>query len=201
MKKVVTNFVFAVCFIFTSTANANVILSLDPATQTTDTGDIVSVTVMIDGLGDFVPLSLAAFDLDVTFDSSALSFTGYNLFDGLGVVDFFDPFADAEDWSWGEYAPGVVNLAEISYLSNFDLWNLQPSSFALAELFFSVDAAVTSEVAFSYADLDDANGDAINIIEVNNALITGATPVPTPATTLLMALALMTLCVRKKYQS
>ena len=201
MKKVVTNFVFAVCFIFTSIANANVILSLDPATQTTDTGDIVSVTVMIDGLGDYVPLSLASFNLDVVFDTSALSFTGYSLFDELGVVDFFDPLADAEDWSWGEYAPGVVNLAEISYLSNFDLWDLQPASFALAELFFSVDAPVTSEIAFNYAELVDVNGDAINVIEVNNASITGITPVPEPGTTLLMGLALMTLCIRKKYHS
>tara|TARA_R110002167_G_scaffold357259_1_gene572688 strand:+ start:500 stop:1063 length:564 start_codon:yes stop_codon:yes gene_type:complete len=178
---------------FASIAHANVILSLDPATQTTNTGDLVTVSVMIDGLGDGVPLSLSAFDLDIAFDSSALSFVGYGLFDELGGV------IDGIDLSWGEYIPGVINIAELSLLSNFDLWNFQPGSFTLAELFFTVDTAVTSAIAFVYADLVDVNGDTINIIGANNASITGTNPVPTPAALTLMSLALLTMFVRKKY--
>lgn len=191
--KVVNRLVLAVSFMFASIAHANVILSLDPATQTTNTGDLVTVSVMIDGLGDGVPLSLSAFDLDIEFDSSALSFVGYGLFDELGGV------IDGIDLSWGEYIPGVINIAELSLLSNFDLWNFQPGSFTLAELFFTVDTAVTSAIAFVYADLVDVNGDTINIIGANNASITGTNPVPTPAALTLMSLALLTMFVRKKY--
>jgi hypothetical protein len=191
--KVVNRLVLAVSFMFASMANANVILSLDPATQTTNIGDLVTVSVMIDGLGDGVPLSLSAYDLDIAFDSSALSFVGYGLFDDLGGV------IDALDLSWGEWTPGVINIAELSFLSNFDLWDFQPGSFTLAELFFTVDTAVTSAIAFAYADLQDVNGDTINIIGVNTASITGTNPVPAPAALTLMSLALLTIFIRKKY--
>jgi hypothetical protein len=191
--KVVNRLVLAVSFMFASIAHANVILSLDPATQTTNTGDLVTVSVSIDGLGDGVPLSLSAFDIDIEFDSSALSFVGYGLFDELGgVIDGFD-------LSGGEYSPGVINIAELSFLSNFDLWDFQPGSFTLAELFFTVDTAVTSALTFVYADLVDVNGDTINIVGANTASITGTNPVPTPAALTLMSLALLTMFVRKKY--
>ena len=57
--KLVTRIVFAVSFMFASVANANVILSLDPVDQEANIGEMVAVNVMISGLGDGVPLSLA----------------------------------------------------------------------------------------------------------------------------------------------
>lgn len=195
MKKVVTPLVFAISFLFATVANANVILSLDPDIQDSGLGDLVSVNLMIDGLGDGVPLSLAAFDINVAFDTSSLSFAGYNLFDGLGDVDFFE----ALDTSWGDLGGGLVNISEVSLLSNFDLWDFQAGSFALAELFFTVDAVPsTSAISIDGAVLADVNGDAINVIGVNNASVTA---VPNPANTLLMGLGLFVLFVRKKYNS
>ncbi|MBL4765377.1 MAG: hypothetical protein JKX67_08905 [Colwellia sp.] len=194
MKKVVARLVLVMTFMFASIANANVILSLDPGTQDSVIGDLVSVSVMIDGLGDGVPLSLASFDIDVAFDTSALTFMGYSLFDNLGVVDFFE----ADDFSMGEYTLGIVNIFELSYLSNFDLWGFQPGSFALAELFFVADTAVISAISFASADLADVNGDVININAVNDASVTA---VPTPASSILIFLGLLSMFVRKKSYS
>ena len=192
-----TRLVFVIGFTFASivNVNANVILSLDPPAQTSYSSDIVSVSIIIADLGHLVPLSLSAFDLNIEFDPSVLSYTGYSLFDQLGDVGFFD----AEDFSLGEDSPGFVNISEVSYLPNSDLWNLQPSSFVLAELFFSVNALVstqTTNLSFESIDLVDVNGDTINISAVNNASITAT--VSSPASLLLMSMALIVMFVRQK---
>jgi hypothetical protein len=188
--KVVNRLVLAVSFMFASLANANVILSLDPATQSSPGGELISVTLRIDGLGDGVPLSLAAYDMDIEFDSSALSFAGYGMFDGLGGP------LDADDLSWGEYAPGIINVAEISYLDTFDLWDFQPDGFALVELFFTPLKNATSDISIVFAELFDASGsvDPINVIGVNNASV----EVPAPGTIMLMGLGLLAMVVRQK---
>jgi hypothetical protein len=189
--KVVNRLILAVSFMFASMANANIILSLDPSTQNSTSGGNVSVTVMVDGLGDLVPLSLASFDFNLEYDVSILSFTGYTLFDGLGDVGL-----EADDFSLGEVVAGSINIAELSYLFNFELWDSQPGSFALVELFFSVDAVGTSAISFGTTEFGDVNGDAINVTQVNNASIT----VPTPATLVLMGLALFIMFAKPKYK-
>lgn len=196
MKKVVTHIVLVVSLMFTSIVNASFILSLDPATPASDPGDVVSVAVMIDGLGNFEPLSLGGFDLEIAFDANVLSFSGYSLFDNLGDINLFE----ADDFSWGEYAPGIVNLSEISYLFDFELWDIQPSSFALAELFFTVDASAANQftsLSFENINLTDALGDAIFFDEVNDASIA----IPAPDTLVLMCLGLLAMLVRYKHRS
>ena len=101
-------------------ANADPILSLDPALQTAAPGDMVSV----DLVASAIPADgIAAFDIDIAYDAGALSFMGYSLGASLGAaIDLsgfcLDPFADACDISFGDHG-GVVNLAELSFL--FDL--------------------------------------------------------------------------------
>lgn len=192
MKKLVTPIVFVISFMFASIANANIILSLDPTTQDATLNDLVSINLMIDGLGDGVPLSLSSFDINVAFDTSSLSFAGYNLFDGLGDLNLFQ----AVDTSFGDLGGGLVNIAEISFLSNFELWDFQPGSFILAELFFTVDTVPSSsDISIDDAILFDVNGDLINITDINNASITA---VSSPANSMLMSLGLLVLLVRKR---
>jgi hypothetical protein len=194
--KVVNRLVLAVSFLFASIANANVILSLDPVNQDAVIGDLLSVNVMISGLGNGEALSLGTFDIDVAFDTSALSFAGYNLGSELGA-DLFSS-TDGSEGVAGPRGSGAVNIAEFSFLSSKDLWDYQPGSFVLAELFFVVDAPTTSTLGFTFADLTDVNGDIINIIGINDAEVTG---VPAPATLSLMGLALLAMFTRQKRYS
>ncbi|REL28082.1 hypothetical protein DXX93_16945 [Thalassotalea euphylliae] len=191
MKKVVTPLVLILNFMFASMAQANVILSLDTAPQDAALGDTVSVNLSIDGLGDGVPLSLSSFDINIAFDTSALSFAGYNLFDGLGDLSLFE----AEDFSLGDLGGGIANISELSFLTNVDLWAFQPASFTLAELLFTVDAVPSSsDISVNGAVLFDTNGDLINVVGVNNTSITA---VPAPAISILMGLGLFVLFTRK----
>jgi hypothetical protein len=194
--KVLIRLVIGASLMFASIANANVILSLDTTQTYAHPGDIVSVTVMIDGLGDFVPLSLSAYDIWIEFDTSVLSFIGYSLFDNLGGV------ADSEDYSLGNsFNPNFVNISESSYLTGFDdLWASQPASFALAKLLFTVNPLAGNQTtALSFADWEllDAGGspDPINVIGLNNASI----EVPSPAILMLIIFALLTIFVREKH--
>lgn len=192
---VLTRLVIAVSLMFASIVNANVILSVDPATQVfSSKDDVVSVTVMIDDLGDFLPLSLSSFDFDLVYDTDVLSFTGYNLFDSLGDIVAFE----ASDFSLGEYAPGFVNISELSFLTNFELWDFQPGSFALAELLFDIDASAggkTTALSLESTVLGDVNGDSINIVGINNASV--SVPSPTPLT--LIGMALLAMVITKKH--
>lgn len=200
--KVVNRLVLAVSFMFASIAHANVILSMSPTTQVAQPGSTVSVTVMIDGLGSNGPLSLGSFNLLVEFDSSVLTFTGYNLFDDLGVVDPSDPLADAVDFSFGQAGSNLVHIAETSYLNYDDLNAIQPASFALTELFFTVNSSAskqTTDLSIVYWELVNNAGvpDEIELNELYNASI----DVPAPATATLMGLGLLTMFVRKKRYS
>lgn len=191
MKKVFIPFVLIFGFMFTNTAKATLILSLDTPTQQHRLGDLVSVKIMVDGLGDGIGLSLGAFDINIAFDMSALSFAGYNLFDDLGDLNFFE----AVDDSLGDLGGGIVNIEESSYISNEDLWEFQPPSFAIAELFFTVVTAPSiSQISVDGAVFFDVNGDLINITGVNNTSITA---VPSPASSMLMGLGLIVLFIRK----
>lgn len=201
--KIVTRLVIAISFMFTSIANADVILSITPSTQEANPGSSVSVTVMIDGLGDGIIQSLSAFDLLVEFDPSVLSFTGYNLFEDLGVVDPSDPLADAEDWSFGAgfFGPNLVHIAELSYLENAFLDAVQPASFALAELFFTVNPLAGMQTT----NLSIYGGTFVNTAGVSNVIPASSNnasiDVPAPTTLVLMGLGLLTMFGRQKRYS
>ena len=192
--RIIKSLVFTVALMFGSVAvaNANIMLWLDPSVQSpVSAGDDISLKIMISGLGDNSPLSLGAFDLDVSFDSSVLSFSGYTLFDELGNVGLFE----ADDFSFGEYAPGAINLYEVSYLFDFELDSLQPGMFALAELFFHVDVLNSGESTFLslFANsLTDAIGRTLDITVGDDAIISTPTPAPLP----LLVIALLTIFIR-----
>jgi hypothetical protein len=70
------------------------------------------VDINISGLRHF---DLAAFDLNVNYDATRLTFDSYVMTKELG--SFTDPAGapDAEDWSLGDDGSGTVNLAVASY--------------------------------------------------------------------------------------
>ena len=196
--RIIKSLVFTVALMFGSVANANIMLWLDPSVQTDiTTGDDISLKIMISGLGDNSPLSLGAFDLDVLFDASQLSFTGYNMFDGLGDLSLFE----ADDFSGGEYAAGKINLFEISYLFDWELDTLQAGTFALAELFFHVDALSSGESSWLSLlgyDFADAEGLSLDVSMGDDAVIYGKALVstPSPAPLALLGIALIAMFIR-----
>jgi hypothetical protein len=194
--KLLKGLVLGVSLFYASFTSASIMVWLDPDFQIGHTGDSVSVTLMVGGLGDFSARSLGAFDLDLIFDPTVLSFTGYDLFGDLGDIGLFE----ADDLSVGEYAPGVIGLAELSYLFDFELIALQADSFALAEVFFDIslledpDFTHISIVPFAFSD---EVGLAFTDIDVRGATI-ATRDVPEPASILLLGIGLFGLSRKLK---
>jgi hypothetical protein len=165
------------------------LIGLQPDSNAVANGDSISLNLVISDLGNFGPDSLGAFDISVGFDSSVLSFTGYSLGSLLGDPGLFE----ALDLSTGESA-GTVNVAEVSLLSALDLDALQPGEFTLATLNFGVNnlavGATTQLSLLPGAVFADAAGAGLQVIEGSPAEIAGASPVPVPATPLLLLSAL-----------
>ena len=184
--------------LYTANSAGAVMLGLTPSSQTAAVGQTVSIDLVVDGLGDFAPDSLGAFDIDVAYDPAALTFSGYALGGFLGDLGLFE----AADFSFGDLRGGVINLAELSFLeadagSCFVclppfLDDVQPVSFVLATLDFMVtDLAFgdSTEVAIGSVNaLSDAFGDALEIAAIDGAVIRGVEPtaMPSPAPLLLM---------------
>jgi len=187
--KLLKSLLLAASLLYASVSSASLMIWLDPDFQLGSTGDDVTLTLMAGGLGDGVAPSLAAFDLDVIFDPTVLTFTGYTLFDNLGDVFLFE----ADDFSLGDLG-GVVALTEVSYLLDFELDALQGSEFALAELSFHIDDLAVPDSThlslFGYG-FSDAFAGAFTDVTLRGATI-GTVPrdVPEPSTLFLMALGL-----------
>jgi hypothetical protein len=159
----------------TGSANAAMIelvfLDIDPMVQNNYVGDYIEADLVISGL----ELSdLGSFDIDITYDTSILEFSSYELGDQLGDLDLFE----ADDWSNGEYSKGIINVAELSYLTATELEG-QLSSFTLATLgFYGVGEGV-SELAVGYMDLGDANSIELDTVGTASGYVV-VNPVPVP---------------------
>ena len=120
-------------------------LSLVPTDNVAGPGDSISLELYINDLGNFTAPSLGDFDINIAFDSSALSFTGYTLGSYLGDTSL----GEALDRSSGDLGGGIVNVREVSLLDTDPtsgpgftgpyLDDIQPGSFVLATMDFYVD--------------------------------------------------------------
>lgn len=151
-------------------------LSIDPLFQEVPKGGTVDAALSISGLGDGQAPSLGAFDLDVEYNPSILSFTSAAYGDQLDL------------WVLGSLeetvpATGKVNLFGVSFDSIADLENYQADSFTLATLTFTALALGTSPLDISVIALGDARGEAITDYTINNASVD---VVPEPATVTLL---------------
>jgi hypothetical protein len=183
---------FLAAMLFVCIAQAPVahaaLLSLQPDTTFTSNGDTVSLDLVVSGLGNFGPDSLAAFDVSVNYDPSLLSFSDYSLGSLLGDLIGFT----ALDVSGGDTGGGEVNVAEISLLLPASLDALQSDEFILASLSFDVfnpgPDAITNLNILGGATLSDANGRALLVTTGGPATIH---IVPLPGTLWLMVSGLV----------
>lgn len=168
-----------------------------PTAQTVPQGSSLSVDVVATpapGSGEIV----SAYDLDLSYDASIITATGVTFGTALGGP--LDSLTDSI------LSSGLVNFAEVSFLSDADLASLQTSPFTLASISFTADAVGTSPLSFiNYSTLTgkDIKGALVTAYTSPNlgsgsVTVTGAA-VPEPGTlVLLVVFGLATLLVCRK---
>lgn len=126
-------------------------IALDPAAQSVEVGDAVSVDVVFSGLGGEV---VSAYDLDVTYDPGVLAATDVVFTTQLGDELFFEAF-NGFDLS----APGLVDLAQLSFLTDDELFALQGGdTVTVATLEFQAVANGTTALDFVFDAFNDVKG-------------------------------------------
>jgi hypothetical protein len=161
-----------------------VTLEFEPSAPAVMVGSTVKVAVVISGLGSGAAPSLSTFDLNVTFDSSILSFLG---------VAFGDPIlGDQLDLSGSGAATdvvagsGVVNVFELSFDPAVDLNTLQAPGFTLATLSFNGLSTGVSALGIAVNALGDADGGALAADVLAGRVVVSGVPVPEPVPLLLL---------------
>lgn len=152
-------------------------IGLAPAVVTGTVGLAFDLDVVVSGLGNGVAPSLGAYDLDITFDPTLLTFDSTSFGGGLGAGSL--QFSGA--------AAGVVDLAEVSLLSPAQLDALQSDSFVLATLRFTPIAEGTSSLGFSQAIAGDGFGAPLQVT-TGGARVVAEGVIPEPGALALFAL-------------
>jgi hypothetical protein len=161
-------------------------LSLEPASETAILGDEINFLLNISGLTAGGPDSLGAFSLDVTYDPMILAFSTVTFGNYLGDLD---PLLFEADAYFDDSIPGVLYLDEVSFLSDLELDLLQPADFSLASLKFTGIGLGVSNVVLKNVVLVDALANELINPTLGDGSVT-VTPVPEPATILLLAVGI-----------
>ena len=178
-------------FILSSHANA-VEIFVQPDSQPVFLGTPVEIAISVSGLGVGGPPSLGAFDLDLEFDPTVLSFSSADFGDPV-LGDQLDLFGLGSIFAAADLGGGAVNLFQVSLDLPSDLNILQSDSFTLATLLFDPILVGTSEITLTVNGLADAEGAALTA-DVRNGTV-GA--VPEPSTWLLFGAGLVLLFRRR----
>jgi len=138
------------CAVISQPATAATI-GLDPAMQSVQTSDAVSVDVVFSDLGGEI---VSAYDLDITYDPAVLAPVGVVFTTALGDDLLFEVL-NASDLS----APGVVDMAQLSLLGDDALFALQGGdTVTVATLSFQAVGAGTTELGFVFDAVNDVKG-------------------------------------------
>lgn len=183
-----TLFLLAAAMIgWSQSAGAVATIGFDPASPVTvTTGSTVNVDIVVSGLGTDV---VAAYDLDVTYDMALLApvdvVFGSLLGDGIDSIQ-------GSDLDTGMV--GVVDLFEVSLLSDDDLFALQAGGpVTLATLVFDVLADGEAAFGFIFDDFNDVKG------RENRVIVPGREPsLPEPGSLVMLVLGLAGLAAGRR---
>jgi hypothetical protein len=141
----------------------------------------VSVDVVASDVGAGMLPSIAAFDLNVLFDTAVLSFTSVAFGTGLDVLGL----GSIQMVS----GAGPVNVLEVSLDPPLPLIVLQPASFTLFTITFDAIATGMTGIDLFVNNVSGVFGNPIRNLDVANGEISVA-DMPEPATLLLFGLGL-----------
>ena len=149
-------------------------IGFDPATQNVVLGNPANVNLYFSQVVDVV--SLGAFDLDISFNPTILSFNSITFGDPV-LGDQLDIFGLGSVTGSDASTPGILNLFEFSLDDPLDLENLQAGNFVLATLTFDTLAFGTSPLSLSANAVGDAQGDPFPVDLVNGNINVVGVPV------------------------
>lgn len=185
-------------FLAGSASASAITISTLPPNQTVETGDAVSVDLVITGLGTGSAPSLGVFDITVAFNPAILSFT--NVIWGT-ELDLFG-LGDVQSLTIGS---GTLNLFELSLDSAADLDALQASDFKLATLRFTALTLGFSSLGLTVNNLGDARGAVLGAVAAGAGVdveSNGGPLIPEPATfsTMLLGITVVALRLRHRFR-
>lgn len=174
--------------------NANALLmGFDPEFQMGEPGNVVSLNLFAD---EIMGTAIGDYDLDILYDSAALTLNSVTFAGALGVDAINGAFS----------VPGVVDLFEVSVLDMSELITLQSGGLLLlATLMFTIDVLAQGASTFVSIDTNDpflivGNGAGhpldIGLIDFTEAEIRND-PRPVSEPTGLVLLALGALALRR----
>ena len=137
----------------------------------------VELALVVSDLGAGGAPSLAAWDATLQFDTSFLAYESATIGNGVGGSELdIGGLGTAEVITPGA---GSVQLVELSFAIDPLAFDVQPDSFQLATIVFSVNGFGSTEVGFGTVVLGDPL--AAEILTDVNALTVTTAPVPIPA--------------------
>lgn len=155
-------------------------LTLEPGNTSITVGSSVDLKLVIRGLGTGAAPSLGAFDLNLNFDPTVLSYDAVTFGDAsLGnQLAFTTPSVDGD---FVDASLGVLNLFSVSLDPEADLNDQQADSFVLANIRFLSLATGLSSVSLSDILLSDAAGGSLDASSVAGSqveVVRGTVTVP-----------------------
>ena len=145
-----------------STLSAGIItISVVPPSQSVALGSPVSVSLQITGLGNLTAPSLGAFDINLNFDPTILSFNSAVYGDPI-FGDQLDPTGLGNTLNFSSPGFGTVELFDLSLDSASQLNSLQPATFILGTLVFDTIGTGTSSLDLTLNSLGDADGNSLS---------------------------------------
>lgn len=153
-------FVLIALAVLATTPASAATIAFEPADQTVGLGALATVDIVVSDLGAEI---VSAYDLDILYDSSIVTATDVVFTTLLGDELFFEVLNDLD-----ASAPGVVDLAQLSLLSDADLFALQGGdSVVLASIMFEAVGVGSSALDFVLDDVNDIKGRLGEILPID----------------------------------